>query len=263
MEPSVEEFALLLDVRGATPFNMDTKVIRRLINIEQYYYCNRVGSIMVVNNVWFLKIIFNNIIKKILHPKLLSRVHILGKNADALKKFVDVGYLLPEHGGVWPYDHNEWIRKRYDLEGIPYVESPPTPEADIHESDVDETLVKSMTNVSSETVLKSAVHSGVMSKQGAIVKNWKNRFSVLTMNPNLLYYFKSSSSGSPQGVVVLDNAKIVPGAPADLKKDAEKTFQIQTPLRTFYWVCSSTAERDQWVSELNKVVEAISADHSS
>ncbi len=64
-----------------------------------------------------------------------------------------------------------------------------------------------------------ALKQGVLTKQGAVVKNWKKRHCVITHGA--LLYFKSNSTPLPQGGLTLMDAAVT---------FAEGVLQVRSPV---------------------------------
>mmetsp|Transcript_22937 Transcript_22937/g.33529 ORF Transcript_22937/g.33529 Transcript_22937/m.33529 type:complete len:1207 (+) Transcript_22937:65-3685(+) len=99
--------------------------------------------------------------------------------------------------------------------------------------------------------LLSTVMTGVLSKQGAKVKNWKRRSFVLT-GCRLSYYDgrkKLKGEFNTKGCVV------APLDPVEVQGHKEHAFIISGPGRCLYLHADSEAERDRWIEGLTLRIE--------
>jgi len=91
------------------------------------------------------------------------------------------------------------------------------------------------------------IKKGVMLKKGGIVKSWKRRHFILKSDKYLYYYEKTMENNETlyhlRGCADLTNI-------TSIKITEDKTFEIVTPKRTWYFACQNNDERDQWVQTI-------------
>jgi len=73
---------------------------------------------------------------------------------------------------------------------------------------------------------------------------WKIKFFVV--RDNFLLYFKDEMSAKPEGVIVLEDAKVA------IAPEYECCLEVATSLRRYHLRAASDAVRDLWVQELNR-----------
>mmetsp|Transcript_6135 Transcript_6135/g.24734 ORF Transcript_6135/g.24734 Transcript_6135/m.24734 type:complete len:557 (-) Transcript_6135:22-1692(-) len=92
------------------------------------------------------------------------------------------------------------------------------------------------------------VKQGYLTKKGAVVKNWKERYCILTASS--LQYFKSSLAQEATGSVDLLQCTV------RRTEDMEETlFELVTPTRTWMFKTKSKAACDEWVDVISGQVE--------
>eukprot|EP00736_Rhodelphis_marinus_P000260 Rmarinus@m.22836 len=99
------------------------------------------------------------------------------------------------------------------------------------------------------------VKSGWLTKQGGIVRNWKERWFVLT--DTHLHYYKDKEASAPQASISLKQCTSIKGAEEVLQK--EYSFQLQTPDRTFYFVASQESEKTDWINAIGRAIIGLSS----
>jgi len=116
-------------------------------------------------------------------------------------------------------------------------------------------------NVSASSLKETQKCSGYLIKRGAIVKNWKKRWCVLTTNH--LYYYKSNKATKAQGVINLNNSSEVLtdnfliGHTKVSEHRRKNIFALKTASRTFYLNPSSPEEKQNWVIAIQGVLDNI------
>jgi len=96
--------------------------------------------------------------------------------------------------------------------------------------------------------------TGWLIKEGGSWKSWKKRYFVLDREKKRLSYFKKETDKVAVGAIDLDTCSHIMSV--DYKKK-ENVFQIQTPSRMWHMIADTPAERDEWVSQLNKTLESM------
>eukprot|EP00742_Colponemidia_sp_Colp-10_P000606 GILJ01000662.1.p1 GENE.GILJ01000662.1~~GILJ01000662.1.p1 ORF type:complete len:128 (-),score=12.14 GILJ01000662.1:137-520(-) len=91
---------------------------------------------------------------------------------------------------------------------------------------------------------------GYLTKQGGFVKNWKRRYFVL--RDNVITYFKTPTSTSPQGIIPLDQCLAVKSADDVINKCC--SFIVSIPGRTYYILAESDEERDEWIRAVGRSI---------
>jgi len=93
------------------------------------------------------------------------------------------------------------------------------------------------------------LRQGFMLKEGGAFKSWKKRWFIL--RHNILYYYKDPQDIKSQGVVPLQDT-ITEAVDADEKKK-DYCFCIKNQTRrTYYMVCTSNEERDEWIKMIKE-----------
>jgi len=110
-------FTVVVDGTGSKYSNFDPKMPRVLLDGIVGRYPARIGFTIITNMPWFFRFVWA-VIRPLLSEKLAQRFHMLAQ--EQLMEFIPREHLLPEYGGSCPYDHQAWIRKQYEREGIPY-----------------------------------------------------------------------------------------------------------------------------------------------
>jgi len=90
---------------------------------------------------------------------------------------------------------------------------------------------------------------GEMKKQGGgnRSKSWKKRLFVLY--GTYFYYYKGERQPSPQGIIILDNAKITDSV------KGPNSLEVVTPARIYYIKADTQEQRDEWFKALTEAVE--------
>jgi len=107
----------LLNMGNWTMKNYSMKFYKTLASIfNQYpYVCKH---ILCVDSPWWMSkmwTIFSNMIGKTLWMKM----RIIDRNT--LAEYISSDHLLPELGGTFDFDLNQWLRSRYETEKIEYI----------------------------------------------------------------------------------------------------------------------------------------------
>eukprot|EP01087_Luapelamoeba_hula_P008775 TRINITY_DN2218_c0_g1_i1.p1 TRINITY_DN2218_c0_g1~~TRINITY_DN2218_c0_g1_i1.p1 ORF type:complete len:880 (+),score=144.33 TRINITY_DN2218_c0_g1_i1:203-2842(+) len=111
-------FSVMVDCKGSKYANFDAAMPKVLVNGIVGKYPARVGHVIIVNTPWFFRFIWA-VLRPLLSDVLAAKFHII--RDDEIVQYVDPSSLLPMHGGTSTYDHEAWIRSRFEKEGIPYV----------------------------------------------------------------------------------------------------------------------------------------------
>lgn len=94
---------------------------------------------------------------------------------------------------------------------------------------------------------------GYLVKQGAIIKNWKQRW--FTLNRNELKYFKDQMCAEPIRTLDLNACSAVQ---FDYSQDRVNCFCLVFPERTFYFCAKTGVEADEWIRILRWKLSQIS-----
>jgi hypothetical protein len=88
---------------------------------------------------------------------------------------------------------------------------------------------------------------GWATKCGGFIKSWKRRWFVL--RGQLLHYYVSEG-GEEKGTIELMGAMGVERAP---ECKFQPALKIDVPHRTYYMVCDTMEEVDEWIESMNTV----------
>lgn len=104
---------------------------------------------------------------------------------------------------------------------------------------------------------QNSIKEGFLTKRGGIMKNWKRRFCILTVD-SLNYYEELAEISTPTGTVDLSASFTYSVEPLNTHGvDRPYVFTI-TPYnnkRTYYFVTQTEQERDEWIEKLKEVLE--------
>jgi hypothetical protein len=243
MTPEAPGFAVILDFEGFGPSNFDARHPRLLLTTVQTRYPHLANRVFLVNTPWIFPIIFK-IVSTFMGPAFKRRLRHCGSDTSKVIEELGEDVVPTLLGGKNDFDSRDWIRSRFEEEGLDFSRTDATKVEDIDWAkggSVDATLIQSLIDSSVIDAMEDASHTGYMKKLGGIIKNWKRRFFVL--KGPLLYYYKNDESVAPQGVIILERARV---KAIDKETDKAHAFCVETVLRTFVLVCESDAERDEW-----------------
>jgi hypothetical protein len=96
------------------------------------------------------------------------------------------------------------------------------------------------------------LRTGLLSKKGFIRKNWKQRWFVL--RPTALSYYRSDKDKEPRGSIPISNKSVLKSSSINSKPGFE--LQSATSDRVYLITCASEAERDEWVSAIERLIQA-------
>eukprot|EP00735_Rhodelphis_limneticus_P014986 TRINITY_DN9112_c0_g1::TRINITY_DN9112_c0_g1_i1::g.18218::m.18218 TRINITY_DN9112_c0_g1::TRINITY_DN9112_c0_g1_i1::g.18218 ORF type:complete len:180 (+),score=11.67,sp/Q9ST43/PH1_ARATH/41.23/3e-26,PH/PF00169.24/4.8e-23,PH_11/PF15413.1/5.1e-08,PH_3/PF14593.1/1.3e-08,PH_9/PF15410.1/0.00014,PH_8/PF15409.1/0.0023,PH_6/PF15406.1/0.015,PH_6/PF15406.1/1.9e+03 TRINITY_DN9112_c0_g1_i1:30-542(+) len=96
---------------------------------------------------------------------------------------------------------------------------------------------------------------GWLTKQGGIIRNWKERWFILT--DSQLVYFKDKDAIQPQALINLKQCTSIKGAEELLQKDY--SFQLQTPDRTYFFLASSEQDKTEWINAIGRAIIGLSS----
>jgi hypothetical protein len=109
-----------------------------------------------------------------------------------------------------------------------------------------------MSSVAARPTVRRLKKKGFLTKQGALVKNWKRRHFEMVEEDGVLrlYYFKAADDPPEKAKGVIDLKGCVVMTLAD-RKDVQNLFALgpQTD-RLYILSASSVQERDDWISTL-------------
>lgn len=97
----IDKQVIVMDLKGV-PFTPDwhlMKNLKRVIDTDQDYYPETLGTILVINAPFFFTAIWA-VVKPWLDPMVMEKVQIVGGSyADTLKHFIDEDQIPEEYGG--------------------------------------------------------------------------------------------------------------------------------------------------------------------
>jgi len=96
-------------------------------------------------------------------------------------------------------------------------------------------------------VSRYGFRTGLLTKKGAIVKNWKDRYFTLTWN--CLSYYEPESHLFIQNISLLNCIKVVP-----VSEEKPYSFQLITKDRTYIFLSQTKNDRQQWVEALEAMI---------
>lgn len=105
-------------------------------------------------------------------------------------------------------------------------------------------------------MLKSAIRTGHLSKQGGKRKNWNKRYFVLL--PGVLFYFKDEKTATASGSIPLEFSSVVDGNEILGMSNKKHFFGIITFQRTYFLQASGVTERKDWMDDLQQTVNMCS-----
>ncbi|KAJ5074993.1 sesquipedalian [Anaeramoeba ignava] len=107
------------------------------------------------------------------------------------------------------------------------------------------TKTKSTLNILEQIQIKK---NGWLKKQGAVHKNWKTRFFILTKECTMIYFKTDNNFTNPLGVISLIGAYC-------FKHKKKNRFQIyHSERRTFYFQCESEESRQSWIDSIQQTI---------
>eukprot|EP00053_Salpingoeca_punica_P007533 m.68704 g.68704 ORF g.68704 m.68704 type:complete len:518 (+) comp14194_c0_seq1:74-1627(+) len=247
MKGDVESVVIIVDFKGMSPRAADLRVPKIVLETLQQRYPERVDLVLVVNAPWFFRFIWATI-RTFFSADMLNKVHILGSDMTTLQAYVSPDALLREHGGTLDWDADEFLAARAKAEGVT-VSSDSSAMAAM-DGGIDQSLLASLRQLPANETAQGCVKKGYLTKLGAVVKNWKKRFFVLTEG-GCLYYYKDDGSNPPQGVILLERS-VVGDYP-----DKAHTFTVNTPLRSYIITCNNSEECDEWKKAITAVCASL------
>jgi hypothetical protein len=91
----------------------------------------------------------------------------------------------------------------------------------------------------------SAQKKGWAKKCGGVVRNWKRRWFVIR---GLMLHYYVNEGGLQKGTVELPDARRIERAP---ECKFQPALKIEMPKRTYYMVCDTMEEVDEWIEAMN------------
>jgi hypothetical protein len=247
MKENIETCVFIIDFKGMSPRAADLRVPKIVLETLQQRYPERVALVLVVNAPWFFRFIWATI-RTFFSSDMLEKVHILGSDMTTLQAYVTPDALLREHGGTLDWDADEFLAARAKEEGVSVSSDASAMSA--MDGGIDQSLLASLRQLPANETAQGCVKKGFLTKLGAVVKNWKKRFFVLTEG-GCLYYYKDDGSNPPQGVILLERS-VVCDYP-----DKANTFSVNTPLRNFVITCGSQEECEEWKKAISAVCTSL------
>jgi hypothetical protein len=111
MDFPTEQFVLVLDHRSASfRLNFDLTMERRVLNIFQRYYPERLYSCLIIHSPLFVKFFVNNVLKPWIAPRHLKKVFFLDCPQQLLS-WIPSTILPPEYGGTFAVDYSVMAEK--------------------------------------------------------------------------------------------------------------------------------------------------------
>ena len=107
--------------------------------------------------------------------------------------------------------------------------------------------MSSRPKVALKTVSLGVLHSGWLTKKGAVRKNWKHRWFEMSPDFTLRYFDKESEPRQEKGVVVLYNCKVDAGVTEDEHENCIALRPAVLPGRTYYFAAARSHEVDEWL----------------
>lgn len=131
-------FSVVVDCKDSKYANFDAKMPPVLVNGMVSKYPARVGHVIITNTPWFFRFIWagivltpqhqthrtlththKTVIRPLLSEQLAAKFHIIAK--EEMVQYIGEASLLPMHGGTSSYDHEAWIRSRFEKEALEYI----------------------------------------------------------------------------------------------------------------------------------------------
>jgi len=233
--PGTEQITLLVDHTDMNRDKFDPRLPRYCLNFIQNYYIGLVGSILIVNQPLFFRVVWS-VISQWIEPALRSLIHIVGDAKKNLRSFVDPDQCWTEYGGVLEYDHLKWVNQHIEAS------------KNMGTAAINESVQLAFSDVPADQI-KNAKKTGFLTKQGGVVKNWKKRYCVLV--DKVLFYYSAKDAPKPQGYVDLNKASIDPNGQPSKKH----SFTINAPSRVWIFVANDDTEKADWVKALQAAVD--------
>eukprot|EP01028_Stygiella_incarcerata_P009876 TRINITY_DN4866_c0_g1_i1.p1 TRINITY_DN4866_c0_g1~~TRINITY_DN4866_c0_g1_i1.p1 ORF type:complete len:472 (+),score=155.22 TRINITY_DN4866_c0_g1_i1:263-1678(+) len=240
-----EDVCMVADIADVGRKNVDERLEKMCMDIMKNRYPGRIGTCICVNTPWWFGA-FWKLVRAWLSEDMRQNIHVLRGGVENLLPFVDPDQILEEWGGHFHYDRTSWVADRYKKEGLVPGEACPKP--------IENEYLKALATIPAKKAAVDAVRVGYMTKLGAIVKNWKKRFFVLTKEA--LFYYVDEKSSVPKGSVYLDRSMT-----ADVTDETDKknAFLLVTPLRTYVFVCKDAAEMKEWRDTIDGVCNTMTS----
>eukprot|EP00753_Platysulcus_tardus_P008217 PLAT15819.1.p1 GENE.PLAT15819.1~~PLAT15819.1.p1 ORF type:complete len:129 (+),score=42.09 PLAT15819.1:38-388(+) len=91
--------------------------------------------------------------------------------------------------------------------------------------------------------------AGWLTKRSMWLKDWRRRYFML--KGNRLYFCKSPHD-EPHGMVDLSQCLTVKSA--DVKTRKKHSFEVATPVATYYMYAESEKEKDEWIGAIGRAI---------
>jgi hypothetical protein len=233
--PGSEQFTIVVDYSNMSRSNFDPRLPRYCLNFIQNYHIGLVGSILIVNQPLFFRVVWS-VISQWIEPALRGIIHIVGDAKKNLRSFVDPDQCWTEYGGVLEYDHAKWVNQHIEAS------------KNMGSSAINASVQLAFSDVPADQI-KNATKTGWLTKQGGVVKNWKKRYCVLV--DKVLFYYSGKESAKPQGYVDLNKTTIDPNGQPSKKH----SFTVNAPSRVWIFVANDDNEKAEWVKALQTAVD--------
>jgi len=95
--PNPETVTIIVDMKGATLKNQDKELEKKLVDVLQSFYPERLGSCFMIDPPWVLDAAWK-VLKHLLDPVTVRKIHFVEK-LEELKEYIDVDVIPVEYGG--------------------------------------------------------------------------------------------------------------------------------------------------------------------
>ena len=95
------------------------------------------------------------------------------------------------------------------------------------------------------------VHEGWLHKQSRFLRQWRQRFAVLT-STHFLTYDKEENKGEPTEALLLKHCFGVKSCDDETGKP--HSFRVDYSGKAFYFFCTTKTEKDKWIGSISKAL---------
>eukprot|EP01104_Vermistella_antarctica_P015705 TRINITY_DN521_c0_g1_i1.p1 TRINITY_DN521_c0_g1~~TRINITY_DN521_c0_g1_i1.p1 ORF type:complete len:538 (-),score=129.85 TRINITY_DN521_c0_g1_i1:47-1660(-) len=234
----------VVDLAGVKPLSSTAMMMNKSsFYLNRYCYPDSCSLVLLINTPWFIRAGWN-VVRSMVPPEQRRMYKFLGNNTSAMQDFIAKDQIPTDYGGTYQYDHDAWVEKRFEVDGVD--KSAKSGEDEDPNFMVDVFPEVENLDVTPTTLVSTCTKGGWMTKQGGSVKSWKRRWCVL--EGTTLYYFKTKKQPAPQGSISLKDTEVTTNS------KYKCAFDIKTTRRTFPFKCESEEERDEWVKLCNDAV---------
>lgn len=106
VDPNIEKQTVILDLKSLSlrPDSVGMKLFKKTIDIDQNYYPERLGNMIIINAGILFRALWR-LISAWVDPVTKEKFHIYGADyQDKLQKYIDADQLPPQYGGTAPWD---------------------------------------------------------------------------------------------------------------------------------------------------------------